>query len=133
MYPVDGEVAPLLLGPADELAAQLRPGVLRRDGLGLENVQVPGDPVYGAVALEQVVQAPVAAYVVIGQVQLSDPGRRKRQVMPGPVPLDQLVFGDPVDLPGDLVEAPGLDRAECPLPHLQHPLAVRVEAVLVGE
>src|ERR1700693_3003634 len=47
MHPVDREVTPLLLGTADELAAQLRPGSLRRDGLGLEDVQVPGDPVHG--------------------------------------------------------------------------------------
>src|SRR5579862_941360 len=72
VHPVDGEVAALLLGPADELAAQLRPGGLRREGLGLEDVQVPGDPVHGTVAVEQVVQAATAADVVVGQVQLGD-------------------------------------------------------------
>src|SRR5580704_2866912 len=41
MDPVDGEVPPLLQGLADELAAQPRPCSLRRDGLGLEDVQVP--------------------------------------------------------------------------------------------
>src|SRR6516225_10025050 len=40
VHPVDGEVTPLLLRPADELAAQLGPGGLRRDRLGLEDVQV---------------------------------------------------------------------------------------------
>src|ERR1700754_3578767 len=34
--PVDVEIAPLLLGPAEELAAQLGPRRLRRDRLGLE-------------------------------------------------------------------------------------------------
>src|SRR5260370_25566617 len=42
--PVDGEITPLLLGPADELAAQLRPRRLRRHGLGLEDVDVAGGP-----------------------------------------------------------------------------------------
>src|ERR1700678_2703804 len=51
MDPVDGEVAPLLLGPADELTAQLRPGGLWRDRLGLEDVQVPDDALYGTSAL----------------------------------------------------------------------------------
>ena len=45
VHPVDGEVAPLLLRPADELAAQPGPGGLRRDRLGLEDVEVAGDPV----------------------------------------------------------------------------------------
>src|SRR4029078_4299233 len=40
--PVDGKVAPLLLGPADELAAKLGPRRLRRDRLGLEDVDVAG-------------------------------------------------------------------------------------------
>src|SRR6476661_10513216 len=40
--PVDGEVAPLLLGPADELAAELGPRRLRRAPLGLEDVAVAG-------------------------------------------------------------------------------------------
>src|SRR5271165_936092 len=56
MHPVDGEVTPLLLRPADKLTAQLGPGCLRRDRLGLEDVQVPRDPVHGASALQQVVQ-----------------------------------------------------------------------------
>src|ERR1700744_2524684 len=53
--PVHGEVAAPLLRPADELAAQPSPGGLRRDRLGLEDVQVPSGPVDRAVALEQVV------------------------------------------------------------------------------
>src|SRR5580704_4883379 len=133
VHPVNGEVTPLLLRPADELTTQLGPGRLRRNRLSLENVQVPGDPVHGAVALEQVVQAPAAAHVVVGQVQLSDPGRGQRQGMPGPVPLDQLVLGHPVDLPGDQVQVARLDRPQRPLPRLQHPLADRVEPAGVGE
>src|SRR6476469_2163731 len=45
--PVDGEVAPLLLGPADELAAELGPRRLRRDRLGLEDVDVAGRSLHG--------------------------------------------------------------------------------------
>src|ERR1700712_4543830 len=37
--PVDGEVASLLLGPADELAAEAGSRRLRRDGLRLEDLQ----------------------------------------------------------------------------------------------
>src|ERR1700746_1094280 len=58
VHPVDGEVAALLLRPADELAAQLGPGGLRRDRLGLEDLQVRRHPVDRAVLLQQVVQAP---------------------------------------------------------------------------
>src|SRR5690349_15184717 len=115
VHPVDGEVASLLLRPADELAAQLGPGGLRRDRLGLEDVDVTGRPLDGAVALEQVVQAAAAVYVVVGQVELGHPGRGQRQVVPGPVPLDELVLGHPVDLPGDHVEIAGLDRGQRPL------------------
>src|ERR1039457_7647766 len=66
MHPVDGEVTPPFLGPADELPAQLRPGSLRRNRLRLEDVQVTGPPLHGAAALQQVVQAPAAAHVVVG-------------------------------------------------------------------
>src|ERR1700722_5247363 len=99
--PVDGEGAPLRLGPADELAAQLGPRRLRRDRLGLEDVDVAGRPLHGPGPLQQVVQAAAAVHVVIGQVELGHPRRGQRQVVPGPVALDQLVLGDPVDLPRD--------------------------------
>src|SRR6516162_11556008 len=46
VHPVDSEVAPLLLGPADELAAQPGPRRLRRDRLGLEDVDVAGRPLH---------------------------------------------------------------------------------------
>src|SRR5260370_21435002 len=46
VHPVDGEVAPLLLGPADEFTAQLGPRRLRRDRLGLEDVDVAGGPLH---------------------------------------------------------------------------------------
>src|SRR5262249_56504097 len=44
VHPVDGEVAPLLLGPADELAAQPGPGRLRRGRPGPRDVDGPGPP-----------------------------------------------------------------------------------------
>src|SRR5690606_36872811 len=45
VHPVDGEVAPALLGVPDELTAQPGPGGLRRPLLRLEDLQVGGDPV----------------------------------------------------------------------------------------
>src|SRR6266487_6548283 len=42
VHPVHGEVTAPLLGAADELAAQPGPGGLRRHGLRLEDVDVPG-------------------------------------------------------------------------------------------
>ena len=39
--------------------------------------------------------------------------------MCGPVPLDELVFDDPVDLPCDGVKVLCIDRVECPFPDLQ--------------
>src|SRR5260370_3865864 len=44
VHPVDGEVAPFLLRPADELAAQLGPGGLRRGRLCLQEGAVAGGP-----------------------------------------------------------------------------------------
>ena len=81
VHPVDGEVAALLLGVPDELAAQPGPGGLRRGLLGLEDLQVGGDPVDRAAPLQQRVQAPAAAQVVVGQVHLRDPRVRQRQVV----------------------------------------------------
>src|ERR1700759_2288306 len=46
MHPVDREVTPLLLGPADELTAQLGPRRLRREPLWLEDVHVTGGPLH---------------------------------------------------------------------------------------
>src|ERR1700733_5365327 len=99
VHPVDGEVTPLLLCPPDELPAQLGPGGLRWHRLSLEDVDVTRGPLHRPGPLQQVVQATSAVHVVISQVQLGHPGRGQRQVVPGPVPLDQLILGHPVDLP----------------------------------
>src|ERR1700746_2188010 len=85
VHPVDGEVAPLLLGPADELAAQPGPRRLRRDRLGLEDVDVAGRPLHRPGPLQQVVQAAAAVHGVVSQVELGHPWRGQRQVVPGPV------------------------------------------------
>src|ERR1039457_4902710 len=77
--PVHGEIAAPLLRTADELAAQPGPRGLRRNGLGLEDVQVTGGPVYRTVALQQVVQAAAAVHIVVGEVELGHPRRRKRE------------------------------------------------------
>src|SRR6201989_1008892 len=58
--PVDGKVAPLLLGPADELAAKLGPRRLRRDRLGLEDVDVAGRSLPPPPALQPVGNARAA-------------------------------------------------------------------------
>src|SRR3954465_1097712 len=55
MDPVDGEVAPLLLRALDEVSTQPSASCLRRHRLGLEDAQVGGDALDGALALEQVV------------------------------------------------------------------------------
>src|SRR3990170_2712149 len=68
VHPVDREVPAALLGPPDELAAEAGAGGLRRDGLRLEDLDVRGDPLGGAVALQEVEQAPVPRDVVIRQV-----------------------------------------------------------------
>src|ERR1700750_2860500 len=68
--PVDGKVAPLLLGPADELAAKLGPRRLRPERLGLKDVDFAGRPLHRPGPLQQVVQAAAAVHVVVGQVQL---------------------------------------------------------------
>src|SRR4051794_29911122 len=60
MDPVHGEVASLLLSPFDEVASQPGASGLRGDGLGLEDAKVAGDPVDGALALEQVIEATAA-------------------------------------------------------------------------
>src|SRR6476620_6741851 len=83
--PVDGKVAPLLLGPADELAAELGPRRLRRDRLGLEDVDVAGRPLHRPGPLQQVVQAAAAVHVVVGQVELGPRRRGRREVVAGPV------------------------------------------------
>src|SRR3954447_25737438 len=72
MDPVDGEVPPLLLSPFDEVASEPGASGLRGDGLGLEDAQVAGDPVDGALALEQVVETATAVDVVVGEVDLGD-------------------------------------------------------------
>ena len=79
---------------------------LRRDRLGREDVQVPAHPLDRAALLQQVVQAAAAVHVVVGQVELGDPRRGERQVVLGPVPLDQLELGDPVDLPRHQARSP---------------------------
>src|SRR5580704_16855816 len=50
-----------------------------------------------------------------------------------PVLLDELVFDDPVDLPGDGVEVPCPDRVQRPLPHPKDAPADRIRTALVGE
>src|SRR2546430_3324409 len=61
VHPVDGEVAPLLLGVPDELAAQPGPRGQRGGLLGLEDLHVVAHPVDLAALLHQAVEATVAA------------------------------------------------------------------------
>src|SRR3954453_2786599 len=85
VYPVDGEVTPPLLGLADELAPQARASGLRRDRLGLEDLQVGGHPRGGAALLEHVLQPAVAADVVVSQVELCYTRVTQRQPVLGAV------------------------------------------------
>src|SRR5947209_10734809 len=124
--PVDGEVAPLLLGPLDEVAAQPGPRGLWRHRLGLEDLEVAGDAVDRALALEQVVQPAAAVDVVVREVDLRDPRGRERQVVLGAVALDQLVLRHPVYLALDLVEVARVDRLQRALPQVEHALGGRV-------
>src|SRR3954451_21941002 len=55
VHPVDGEVTAPLLGLLDEVAAQPRPGGLRRDRLRREDRQVVGDPGDRSTLLQEVV------------------------------------------------------------------------------
>jgi hypothetical protein len=53
--------------------------------------------------------------------------------MSGQVPLDELVFDDPVDFPRDRVQVLCVDRVQCPFPDLQHTPADRIHAAVGGE
>ena len=70
VYPVDGEVAPTLLGLADEVSTQACARRLRRDALGREDVEITGDASDRAVALEEIEDAAVPTDVVIRKVCL---------------------------------------------------------------
>src|SRR5215468_922559 len=131
--PVDGEVPPPLLCPANELSPQPCPRGLRRHRLGLEDVDVPHGAHHRAAALEEVVEPAAAVHVVVGEVELGHPGRGERQVVLGPVPLDELELGYPVDFPGDQVQVAAVDRVQGAFPQLEDLLCARVGAAPVGE
>src|SRR4051812_24881197 len=133
MDPVDGEVASLLLSPFDEVASEPGARGLRGDGLRLEDAQVTGDAVDGALALEQVVEAAAAVDVVVGEVDLGDARRRQRQVVLCAVALDQLVLGHPVDLALDLVEVAGVDGLERALPQVEDTFCCGVRTATLHE
>jgi hypothetical protein len=71
-------------------------------------------------AQQLVVQAAASADVVTGNVGLGDLRRRQGQVMFCPLPLDELVPDDPVDLPRDGVEVARVDRVDRSLPQSEH-------------
>ena len=72
--------------------------------------------------LEQVVEPAAAVDVVVGEVELGDPGVAERQPVLGAVAVDQLPLDDPVDLALDQAEVVGLDRLEAALPQVEGPL-----------
>src|SRR5580658_9016325 len=92
----------------------------RRDGFSFEDVDVTDGPLDRAITQQQVVISPAAVHVVVAEVELFDLRRGQRQAVRGPVPLDQLVLGYPVDLPRDGVQVPCRYRVEHPLPHSEH-------------
>src|SRR2546423_5216350 len=73
VHPVDREVAPALLRPLDELAAQPSPGRLWWHGLRLEDGEIPGRALDRSPSLEQVVQPATSINIVVGEVDLRDP------------------------------------------------------------
>ncbi len=97
------------------------PRGLRRDRLRLEDLDVGRDPFDRPALLQQIEQTPLAVHVVVGQVELGHPGRGEREVVLVSVTFNQLVFGDPVDLPRDQVEVAGLHGAQGALPEFQDP------------
>src|SRR5690625_4604513 len=131
MDPIHGEVAPLLLRPADELTPEFGPGGLRWHRLGLEDLQVIDDTVHLAAVLKHVEQAAVAVAVVVGQIELGHARRGQRQVVLGAVTLQEQVLGDPVDLAGDGFEVLGLHRLQGALPQVEHTLTGGVGTVAV--
>src|SRR5680860_1782147 len=86
------------LGGTDEVAAQLGSGRLRGLVLGLEDLDVRTDPSSVAATLQEIEEATFTVDVVVGKIELGDPGTGQRQVVLGRVPRDQLVLDDPVDL-----------------------------------
>ena len=122
VHPVDGVVVAALLGGADEVAAQLGPGGLRRHRLGPEDRRVGGHPRRQPTLLQQGEQPAAPPDVVVGQVELGDPVVGQAQPVLGRVAVQQPELDRPVDLgvhQGQLVLG---DRPQRPLPQVQHPV-----------
>src|SRR6476661_69219 len=134
VHPVHGEVAAVSLGGPDEVAAQLGSRRLRRADLRLEDLDVGGDARRSTVSLEQVEEPAPTVDVVVGEVDLLDPGVREGESVLGPVALDEAVLDDPVDLGVDGVEVTGPDGVEGPAPEVDDLFGVRaVHALAVDE
>jgi hypothetical protein len=72
MHPIDRVIAPLRLRVPDEVAAELRPGGLRRLAHRLADLVVADDAIDPARAFQQVVQASGPVDVVVRQVEQRD-------------------------------------------------------------
>src|SRR5664279_2851160 len=132
VHPVHRVVALALLGLLDEGAAQLRAGGLRRRVHRDLDVLVVRDAIDLTAALEQVVERPRPADVVVREIEQRDARVRQREVVLLAVRLDEVVLDHPVDLAGEL-ERVRLEVDHHVLPHLERLLLERSEAVALRE
>ena len=114
----------------DEVTPELGPRALRWHGLGREDLHVAGDPSHGATMLEEVVQAPRARDVVVGEIELSDAGTRQGEVVLGHVALEESELDHPVDLTLDGRVITGVDCGHRAGPQVDH---TRVDALRILE
>src|SRR5450759_6029006 len=126
MNPVDGEVPFVLLGGANEVTAQLGPRRLRGHVLGLDDLEVRTYADRVATTLQKIEQATLTVDVVVGEVELGEPGAGQGQVVLCRVPRDQQVLHDPVDLGAHQGQIPRVDRGEGPVPKVHNALVARV-------
>src|SRR5665647_2310061 len=105
---------------------QLGSGRLWGKVLGFEDLDVRTDAGSVSATLQQIEEATLAVDVVVGKIELGDPGTGQRQVVLGGVPRDQLVLDDPVDLRAHQSKVPCVDRDERPVPQIQDALVAQV-------
>ena len=117
MDPVHRVVAVAGLGGGDELTPEPGAGGLWRLLLGDGDGGVGYEALHDTPPGQQVIEAAILRHIVIAEVQELDPGVGERQVVLGPVTLDEVVLRDPVDLAFER-EGVLLQAGEQVLPHL---------------
>src|SRR5450759_3359209 len=76
--------------------------------------------------LQEIEQPTFTIDIVVGQIELRDPGAGQAQRVLCRIPGDQQVLDDPVDLGSYQGEVPRADRYEGPLPQVQDGFVDRV-------